>query len=104
MGLSIQDSDWKVLRDLKPVLLERFCQQILDEIAGIHADTTQNFHQRYLAVFACVERRDKDIADMFNGFQRSTAKLKFWMMCARGLVRDDEWADLSEDMRPPSFS
>jgi hypothetical protein len=95
----ILESDWKCIQKLHPVVRERFCQRILDEIAGIHADSTKTFHQRYLAVYECVQRQDKEIASMMNGLTRSTAKLKFGIMCAQGLVTDDELAGLSQDMQ-----
>ena len=36
----IPERDWKLLRELAPVALNRFCEQILREAAAIAADTT----------------------------------------------------------------
>ena len=34
----IKESDWKVFKRLRELALERFCERILGEIAGISSD------------------------------------------------------------------
>src|SRR5215813_1357735 len=73
MSHEIKESDWKLLRQLHPVALERFCRRILEELERINSDSAKSFHQRYLAIFDVIERRDKEIAQAFNDIRRSTA-------------------------------
>src|SRR5215813_7777767 len=48
MSHEIKESDWKLLRQLHPVALERFCRRILEELERINSDSAKSFHQRYL--------------------------------------------------------
>jgi hypothetical protein len=93
----IKESDWKILRKLHAVALERFCEQVLLEIERIQADGTKTFHQRYLAVYNAMRRRDKEIAQTFNDLRRSTAFAQLAAMKVRGLLTEDEFSQFSED-------
>jgi hypothetical protein len=53
----IKESDWKLLRQMAPLALERFCQRILGELDRIGAESTKSHHQRYLDIFAALQRR-----------------------------------------------
>ena len=92
-----KESDWKILRKLHAVALERFCEQVLLEIERIQCDGTKTFHQRYLAVYNAIRRRDKEIARTFNDLRRSTAFGQLAAMKARGLLTEDEFSQFSED-------
>ena len=94
-----KESDWKILRQLQSPALERLCQEILLEIAQIHDDTARTFHERYLSIYKIVQRRDKDIADIFNGFSRSTALIRLATMRRRGLLTEDEFSRFSQETR-----
>ena len=97
MMRAIKESDWKILRQLKSQALERLCEEILLEIAQINADTAKTFHERYLSVYKILQRRDKEIAAIFNGFSRSTALLRLAAMKRRGLVTEDEFSRFSQE-------
>ena len=95
----IKESDWKVLRQLKPQALERLCQEILLEIAQINDDTAKTFHERYLSIYKILQRRDQEIADTFNDLRRSTAYYKLAAMKSRGLLTEDEFTRFSDETR-----
>jgi hypothetical protein len=95
----ILEADWKLLRQLKDLALERFCQRVLDEIGRLAADGTQTSHQRYLAVFKFIERRDRELADAFDGLRRSTAFRQLACMQSHGLFTDEERARFSPETR-----
>ena len=69
----IKEADWKVLRRLHPVALERFCERVLAEIGSVNNDSARNFHQRYLDIFEIIERRDREMARIFDDLKRSRA-------------------------------
>ena len=96
---AIKESDWKILRQLESQALERLCKEILLEIAQINADTPKTFHERYLSIYKILHRRDKEIADIFNGFSRSTALIKLAAMKRRGLLTEDEFSRFSQETR-----
>ena len=66
MSLEIEESDWKVFRQLRPIALDRFCWRVLDEIQQVNADTKRSTHERYLAVYDLIQRRDRELADALD--------------------------------------
>jgi hypothetical protein len=61
MMRDIKESDWKRLRDLKSVALERFCDRVLSDLDRARTDATSTSHQRYLAIYRLIEQRDKEL-------------------------------------------
>src|SRR5260221_13965412 len=78
MSRDIAESDWKILREYHPIALDRFCRRILEEIESVVADSSRSRHQRYLAIYQLIERRDPEIADAVNDMRRSKAAM---LMC-----------------------
>ena len=95
----IKEADWKLLRQLVPVALERFCQRILGELDRLGSDSTKNHHQRYLAIFAVLQRRDQEIAQAFNDMRRSTALTQLTVSYSHGLLTEEEFLRFSPDTR-----
>ena len=93
----IKESDWKILRRLHTVALERFCGQILLEIERIQGNSTMTFHQKYLKIYDVIRGRDKDIAQTFNGLRRSTAITQLSAMKLRDLLTESEFSQFSEE-------
>jgi hypothetical protein len=93
------ESDWKVLRQLHPVALDRLCDRVLREIGRVCADPSKSHHQRYLEVFSLVQRRDKDVALAFNDMRRSQMLQRVMAIRRLGLMSDDEFARFSPEMR-----
>jgi hypothetical protein len=69
----LPESDWKILRKLHVLALERFCQRILTDIDRINSVASQRAHTRYLEIFKLIEEQDKEIEWIFNDFNRSNA-------------------------------
>jgi hypothetical protein len=99
MSNQIRESDWKILRDLSKVALERFCERTLGEIAAITIATSRGAHERYLEVFRLIDRRDEELALAFNGLRRSNAVIKLATMRSRGLLTEDEYQRFSDETR-----
>jgi hypothetical protein len=97
-GSDIAEADWKTLRKLHPILLDRFCRRILDEVTGITANPEKTSHERYLAVWSLLRDRDQDIEDAFNDMRRSRAFFRICGMRSLGLMTDDELAQFSDSM------
>lgn len=47
MMKEIKEADWKLLRELKPLTLERFCQRVLLDLERIANTEAENFHHRF---------------------------------------------------------
>jgi hypothetical protein len=95
----IKEADWKVLRRLHPLALERFCERVLAEIERIEHDDGRSFHQRYLDIFEVVEHRDQEMARIFDNPKRSNALTMLAQMRSKGLLMEDEFSSLSPETR-----
>lgn len=94
---SFPESDWKHLRKIRPVALDRLCKLILGEIATLAADDSHSHHERYLKIYERVHKRDEDIARAFNDPRRSRAVLQLAAMSKLELLAPDEMAGFSEE-------
>jgi hypothetical protein len=93
----ISESDWKLFRQLQPVALERFCQRVLSEIGPLVSDTRKTSHQRYLAVFRLLHRRDTELAVAFNDPRRSRALQQLARIQSHHLLTEEEMSRFSAD-------
>jgi hypothetical protein len=99
MQREITERDWKLLRELKPIALERFCDRVLAELAGVAGARDKGSHDRYLTAFDLIHRRNEELANAFDGLRRSTALFQFAAMRSLGLVTDEELARFSAETR-----
>src|SRR2546423_2983497 len=99
MSVIPAEADWKLFRRLQPVALQRFCQRALVDVCRLAADPGRAAHDRYLAVYALVRDRDRELAAAFDGPSRSTAFGQLARLRAEGLLADDEFAGFSADAR-----
>jgi hypothetical protein len=97
MTRSISEADYKLFRRLQSVALDRFCQRILTEIAHIGSSTGQTAHERYLAIYRLIERRDREMADAFNGPRRSTAWQQLACIQGHELLTEEEMSRFSPE-------
>jgi len=99
MERGFPESDWKLFRKLQLLALDRFCQRVLAEVSQLAADVGKSSHERYLAVFKLLQRRDKELADAFNDPRRSTALVQLAQIRFRKLLTDEEFAGFSPETR-----
>ncbi|MEZ0326323.1 MAG: peptide ABC transporter substrate-binding protein [Fimbriimonas sp.] len=95
----IHEPDWKLLRSLSPVALERLSQRILDELVAIANDSSMTAHDRYGTIYGHIHDRNKDMAYAFDGLRRSTAINQLALMKIHGLITDEEYAGFSTQTR-----
>jgi hypothetical protein len=93
------ESDWKVLRQLAPIALDRFCLRVLDEIERISADTSKTAHERYSQIHQLIDDRDRTLSRAFDDMRRSTAFLRLANICAAKLLTEDEMTRFSTKTR-----
>src|SRR6266536_6260968 len=99
MPAACGESDWKVFRELHSVALERFCERVLNEIKSAMERTTTSAHERYLEIYKIAEKRDKEMADAFNDFRRSTAFMQLAIIYSRQLLTEEELIRFSPETR-----
>lgn len=95
----IKESDWKHLRQLKPVALDRYCSRILSEVEKASSDQGKTSHERYLTVYKLIQNRDHELGRMFNDLKRSNAMGKLFSLRRTGLLTDDEWGGFSDEIK-----
>jgi ABC-type nitrate/sulfonate/bicarbonate transport system ATPase subunit len=79
--------------------LDRFCQRVLSEVARLSSDVTVNPHERYLAVFDLINRRNDELADAFDDMRRSTALRRLACIQSHCLLTDEEFGRFSASTR-----
>lgn len=99
MERGILESDWKLFRQLQPLALDRFCERVLAEVARLTADTKMRNHDRYLAVFKLLQRRDEELAETFNDPRRSTALVQLARIQFEELLTEEEFSRFSPETR-----
>ncbi|TLZ36557.1 MAG: hypothetical protein E6K23_18405 [Gammaproteobacteria bacterium] len=88
MPRTIAEADWKVLRRVHPLALERYCERVLAEIERVTHNSAQSTHQRYL-----------DMARIFNDPKRSCALTMLARIRSDGLLTEQEFSSLSPETR-----
>ncbi len=94
---SVPEGDWKVFTKVHPVAMERFCERVLDEARNVLADASKSSHERYLALYQLMGRRDKDLAKAFDDYRRSTAFWQIAIMYNQRLLTEEEFMQFSPE-------
>jgi hypothetical protein len=99
MERQLPEKDWKLLRQLAPVALERFCDRVLREATVIATAPGKTNHERYLELYKLMKEQDRDLASAFNDHRRSTALHKLAWIYSLRLLTEDEFGGFSEETR-----
>ena len=97
MSQHLPESDWKRLRKLHAVALDRFCERTLKEVVAVASTDVPTAHDRYVAVYRLLQTRDKELAWAFDDLKRSQAIRQLAAMVALGLVTEAELEQFSPD-------
>jgi hypothetical protein len=95
----IKEPDWKVLRRVHPLALERFCERVLAEIDRVSRDGATSHRARYLQIFRIPQQRDREMSRLFDNPRRSRALTMLAQIRSQGLLTQDEFSNLSPEMR-----
>ena len=99
MNHEIRESDVKLLRQLHPLALERFCQRVLGEVEHVVADSTNNYHQRYLDIYTLIRDSDEELGHIFDHPRRSDAIFELAAIKVNELLTDEEFSEFSLETR-----
>ena len=99
MPRTIAEADWKLLRRIHPLALERYCERTLAEIERVTNDNAQSAHQRHFEIFKIIEQRDREMASIFDDPKRSNALTMLARIRAAGMLTEDEFSRLSPETR-----
>lgn len=99
MERDIPEKDWKLLRRLAPVALERFCARVLEEAARIGTAPGRTSHERYRELYQLMRQQDRELAAAFDDHRRSTAIFKLIRIHSLGLLTEAELGAFTEETR-----
>ena len=99
MPPDINEADWKVLRRIHSLALERFCERVLGEVERIVRNAALSHLERYLEIFKLMQRRDQDMARIFDNPRRSQALTMLAQMRSEGVLTEEEFSSLSQQTR-----
>ncbi len=99
MSSDIPEVDWRRFKEVRTKLLERFCGRILEEVASASRDVEGTAYDRYLKVYKLIDERDKQLANAFDDFRRSTAVMQLGIMRRMKLLTDEDLSVFSEQTR-----
>ncbi len=93
------ERDWRHLRALHRLALDRYCARILEESAAIIADSGVSAHERYLRLYRLIQERDRTIANAFNDMRRSTATQRLASIIALQVLTSQELNKFTPQIR-----
>ncbi len=93
------EAEWKIFRRLSEVALDRFCQRVLAEVTKLCSQPGKSNHDRYLAVYKRLQRRDRELADAFNNPRRSTALVQLAKIRDLKLLTEEEFEQFEPNTR-----
>ena len=94
----ILEKDWKRFKQLHLELLERHCKQTLDLlIEAIHSGESTP-HAAVLEVGKIVQKRDREMSELFDDYRRSTAILQLIVMRRQGMLLDSDVVGFSTEL------
>ena len=99
MSGGIPEADWRVFRGLHPIWIERFCKRVNNELSRVLSDDSRGAHDRYLAAYKLMHKRDEEIGNAFDDFRRSTAIVQIAIIRKLGVITDEEFGRFSESTR-----
>lgn len=91
--------DWKIFKQIKSLALEKYCSKTLDEAKDIVLGERESSHETYLHLFKTLQKKDKQLADMFDGHSRSRAWLQLIAIRKEGLAEQPLLDKLTEEFR-----
>jgi hypothetical protein len=97
--MDFPERDWKHLRKVHRLALERYCERVLQECATILNDPGRTAHERYLELFRVTRERDEELAGAFDDMRRSRAHARLVAMCRLGVVTDEEMEGFTPETR-----
>ena len=92
----MRESDWRVLRRLHSIALERFSQRALEEVREA-AECNTNYHDCYRKVYRLIRNHDKRMAAAFDDPSRSNAFVLLANIIGEGLLTEEELKQFSHE-------
>ena len=90
MSFEIPEADWRQFKKVHKKLLERFCERVLAEVERTVRSGGGTAHERYVQVYQLLKKRDKELAQAFDDYRRSTAFAQLVTMMSTELLTEED--------------
>ncbi len=97
--MPFSERDWKHLRSVHEIALERFCIQVLDDAVAIIQDRGLSAHERYLELFQLLHERNAAMASAFDDMRRSTGLQRLTAIVGLNVLTREELAGFNPDVQ-----
>ena len=97
MWRDIPEQDWKYLRSIQEVMLEELARRINDEVREILSRDGVSENEKRGRVYDIVRRRDRIVAECFDGWSRSKMYERCWSLRTHGLLRPEHIEKLTPE-------
>jgi hypothetical protein len=93
------EADWKALRSMMSMLVERASARALSRTEVILSNREKSAHERYLELVKFVESERALMADLFDDLRRSSARMALARMVHHGVIENEELAVFTKETR-----
>ena len=97
--MPFSERDWKHLRGVHGIALDRFCTRVLDEAVAVTRDDGLSAHERYLRLFRLLHERNAEMATAFDDLRRSTGLRRLSAMVRLEVLTREELAGFAPDVQ-----
>jgi hypothetical protein len=99
MHADIKESDWKQFKEIHPIAMKRYDHKSIEEVQYHLTDKAKSETDRFFEIRDAVRVRDKERANLFDDYRRSTAEMQIFLMRRKKLITDEEMLRFSEELR-----
>ena len=101
MTQQIPENDWKKLRTIRPLALQRFCNRTLLALKEQlqKEETLDDAHETYLQTYQFIQEEDKKLSLLFDDWRRSTVHITLMGWLSAGLLTESEFNSLSDETK-----
>jgi hypothetical protein len=94
------EREWKKLRKIRDRALSRFCARSLAKIrAKVEGDDAGNEHEAFLGICRLVRKQNRELADLFDDWRRSTALVTLMGWAKAGVITEEEFQSFAEETK-----
>ena len=94
---SVPEKDWKLFRQLEPLLLAKACESIFIKVEEIAHNRVDKEHQSYLSLYDLIKQEDAKIAETFNNPTRNNVILKIVALKRFDILTDEQLQQFSDE-------
>jgi len=95
----VNENDWKIFRDMAPLIRERYLRKKNQELSEILSDEQQSHTDRFWDVEEHAKKIAKILRECLDGHSRSKMELFMMVMLSHGMLTDEDLDKFSEELR-----